>query len=363
MTKVFILGGYGNFGKRIARLLTQQNLSVIIAGRNAAKAKTLVETLPQTLSEIAIFDVHKELAENLTRLKPAVVINTCGPFQTSDYIIAEICIAHGIHYIDLADARDFVTGIAALDESARKHNVSVIAGASTVPGLSSAVVEHFKSQFAVIENMRFGITPGQKAERGLATTQAILGYVGKKLKPCAGSPVRYGWQDLHIQTYPQLGRRLMANCDIPDLDLLPAKYGIQKIQFSAGMESTAVHLGIWAMSWLIRLGLPLNLSKHASALLRFSNYFDVLGTSNGGMHVILSGKDHFGEAITREWFIIAKDGDGPFIPTIPAVIIAKKLLDGTFKQRGAMPCVGLIRLEDYLTELKQFKVTTYEPEK
>jgi hypothetical protein len=61
--------------------------------------------------------------------------------------------------------------------------------------------------------------------------------VGKKLKRCAGYETRYGWQDLRLQKYPELGSRLMANCDVPDLDLLPDKYGIKKIRFSAGMES------------------------------------------------------------------------------------------------------------------------------
>ena len=40
MNKVLILGGYGNFGKRIARLLTRQNIAVIISGRDANKAKS-----------------------------------------------------------------------------------------------------------------------------------------------------------------------------------------------------------------------------------------------------------------------------------------------------------------------------------
>jgi saccharopine dehydrogenase-like NADP-dependent oxidoreductase len=100
MNKVLILGGYGNFGKRIAHMLTRQNIPVIIAGRDHAKAQSLLNALPPSLSEIAVFDVKKNLPEQLEVLKPAVVINTCGPFQTSDYSIAKTCIAHGIHYID-----------------------------------------------------------------------------------------------------------------------------------------------------------------------------------------------------------------------------------------------------------------------
>lgn len=360
MSKVLILGGYGNFGKRIARMLTRQNISVIIAGRNKSKAEALTKELPVGLSEIVLFDVKQNLSVQLEILKPAVVINTCGPFQNSDYSIAETCIKHSIPYIDLADGREFVTNISTLDDAAKKQNAVVISGASTVPGLTSAVLEHFLPEFSKIDSLKFGIAPGQKAERGLATTQAILGYIGKKLKPCAGYQTRYGWQDLYLQNYPEVGNRWMANCEIPDLDLLPTKYGIKKICFSAGMENPIVHLGIWVMSWLVRMGLPIDLTKYSAALLKASNWFDFLGSADGGMHIILEGKNKLGQSIRKKWFIIALDGDGPYIPTIPAVVLTKKILSGQFNAAGAFPCVGLVSLEEYLNELKHLKVKTYE---
>lgn len=179
MQPVLILGGYGNFGKRIATALVADNIPVIIAGRTSQKAEALKSLLPEALTDIAIFDAFRELGEQLERLKPAIVINTCGPFQSSNYSIAETCIRQGVHYVDLADGRDFVTGITALDEQAKANNVCVIGGASTVPGLSSAVLEHYKHEFSEIDNLKYGISPGQKAERGLATTQGILSYVAK----------------------------------------------------------------------------------------------------------------------------------------------------------------------------------------
>ena len=360
MSKVLILGGYGNFRKRIAHLLTRHNVPVIIAGRDADKAGMLARTLPAGLAETAVFDARQTLSAQLKALSPTVVINTCGPFQTSDYAVAETCIKHGTHYIDLADARDFVTNIRTLDGRAKGNNVAVISGASTVPGLTSAVIEHLRPQFSAIDTLDFGIAPGQKAERGLATTQAILGYVGRKLKPCAGYETRYGWQDLHLQKYPGIGSRLMANCDVPDLDLLPEKYDIKKIRFSAGMENPIVHLGIWTLSWAVRAGFPFYLSKHSAALLAVSSWFDFLGSADGGMHVILQGKDKAGNPISTKWFVIAVDGDGPYIPTVPAVVLTRKILTGQFRAAGAMPCVGLVSLEEYLHELKDFKVETYE---
>jgi hypothetical protein len=357
--KVLILGGYGNFGKRIARLLTRKGIAVIIAGRDGSKAAALVKALPAELTEVAAFDAKSDLLSQLAILKPRVVINTCGPFQNADYGIAQTCIASGVHYIDLADGRDFVTSITQLDADAKQRRVAVISGASTVPALSSAVIERFLPQFSGIDSLEFGITPGQKAERGLATTQGILSYVGKKLKPCAGYETRYGWQDLYLQSYPEIGRRWMANCDVPDLDLLPAKYSIGRIRFSAGMELSVIHFGLWLASWGVRLRLPIDLPKQAPALLKASNWFDVIGSANGGMHIILKGQDSSSRPVTKRWFIIARDGDGPYIPTVPAVVLAAKIISGAFVRTGAMPCAGLITLQEYLDELAHLKIRTY----
>jgi len=360
MQPVLILGGYGNFGKRIANALVKANVPLIIAGRNKQKAKALQDELRSSLVGVACFDAFSELDTALDKLKPAVVINTCGPFQTSDYRIAECCIRHRVHYIDLADGRAFVVGITALDAQAKKQHIAVISGASTVPGLSSAVVEHFKDEFAEIEQMTFGISPGQKAERGLATTQGILTYVGKPLKPfCAHKNPVYGWQNLYRQKYPEIGTRWMANCDIPDLDLLPQRYGIGTIRFSAGLELGLLHLGLWGLSWLVRLGLPLNLPRFAKPLLNASNLFDCMGSADGGMHIILTGKGHNGEPHRRTWFIIAFEGYGPHIPTIPAIILAKKLAQGEMNFAGAIPCVGRVTLEEYLAELQEYPIKTF----
>lgn len=354
---VLILGGYGNFGKRIAKALVSQNIPIVIAGRNKAKAEALNAKMPNELVNIAIFDVNKDLNTQLKLLRPQVVINSCGPFQTNDYTVAEICIAQGIHYIDLADARDFVNGFMVLDEKAKSHNVSVITGASTVPALSSAVIEHFKHEFTIIDSLIYGIIPGQKIERGLATTQSIMSYAGKQLKTFAGtqSPV-YGWQDLYRQNYPEIGKQWMANCDIPDLDLLPKHYNIHKIRFSAGLELSIMHLGLWCLATLIRLGIPINLHKHAHTLLRISNYFNHFGTANSAMHMIIRGIDNNRKPHTRTWFIVAKNGDGPQIPCIPAILLTKRLLSKNSLPTGAYPCVGLISLDEYMHELKEFNI-------
>jgi Saccharopine dehydrogenase NADP binding domain len=358
--KVLILGGYGNFGKRIARALTQSGTPVAIAGRDAARAHAGATELPEGLAESTAFDVRHELRQRLSQIKPAVVVNTCGPFQTSDYSVAEACLDAGVHYIDLADGRDFVTGIAVLDARARARDVAIITGASTVPGLSSAVIEHFKPQFSEFHALRFGISPGQKAERGFATTQGIMTYIGRPLRAFAGDDTpSFGWQGVYRQEFPLLGNRWMANCDVPDLDLLPNKYGFRSIRFSAGLELAPLHLGLWALSWLVRIGVPLNLPRQSGWLLKASNLFDRFGSADGGMFMVLNGLDREGRHLQRSWFIVARSGQGPQIPTIPAIILARKAAHGELHVRGARACTALVSLDEYLQELACYPIETF----
>jgi len=360
MRPVVILGGYGNFGKRIAAALARSDVPVVVAGRNGERAGTLAADLGNSATGVAV-DIGVGLPAALADLAPSVVVNTVGPFQTANYRVAEACVAAGVHYVDLADGRTFVTGIGQLDGAARAAGVAVISGASTVPGLSSAVLDRYCSDFAPLDTLRYGITPGQKAERGLATTRGILTYVGRPLAPHPGMVGQtYGWQGLHRQDYPRLGRRWMADCEVPDLDLLPERYGLTSIRFSAGLELGALHLGLWGLSWLVRSGLPLGLPRHAELLLAASNLFNVFGSADGGMHMVMSGRDHDGRPLERRWFIVARNGDGPHIPTVPAIVLARAIAQGNAPEPGARPCLGLVSLEDYLAELAPYAIRTYE---
>jgi hypothetical protein len=358
--KVLILGGYGNFGKRIAAALVSKGVTVLIAGRDVQKARQLAGELGPLASEIQI-DVRTNLSDALSTAKPDVIINTVGPFQGQGYEVARAAIAHRTHYVDLADGREFVTGITKLNTMAKENGIAVIAGASTVPVLPDAVLAEFQDEFEQISKMRYGISPGQGSERGLATTQGILSYVGKPLARFSSiHPKIYGWQDIYRQHYPGLGLRWMANCEVPDLDLLPPRYQIGTIQFSAGLELRSLHLGLWGLSHLVRLGVPLALPKLAKPLLVASNWFNRFGSQDGGMHVILSGvdADHPKQQMERSWYIIARDGDGPHIPTVPAIILADRIAKGKTPPVGAYPCLGMISLSEYLAELRGLKVNT-----
>lgn len=366
MKKVLILGGYGNFGAHISRLLAEEkDIRIIIAGRSQEKCQQLAGELQKSpnLPLYHALDVHRELDAVLERVTPDIVIHASGPFQGQGYNVAKACIAHGCHYIDLADARDFVTGITTLDAEAKKKGVTVISGASSVPCLTAALIDHYLPQFEKLTDVEYAITTAQRAGLGVATVAAILSYAGKPFTTLRGGKMEkvYGWLDFAMHNYPELGLRLHGNCDIPDLALFPERYkSLENIRFHAGQEIAFQHIGVWLLAWMVRLGLIKNLGDHAKTLLNISRKLDFLGSHDSGFYMKLSGTG--GEEKKKEilFYLIAKSGHGPIIPCTPSVLCAKMLAREEYAVRGAQPCMGIITLQQYLEALKGLDIRSME---
>jgi hypothetical protein len=357
MNEVMILGGYGHFGLKIAEALIQVNIPVIIVGRSEVKLSKALYGLHQKYPQAKIggscFDIHQDLDDKLKALKPLLIIHTCGPFQNQDYLIASICIANQVHYLDISDGREYVRDISLLNDLAVSKNISVISGASSVPGLTSAVIEEFKPLFSQLEHMEFGISSGQQTPGGVATTNAILSYAGKEI------PSYTGWQGLHRILLPECGKRWQSYCSIPDLDLFPKQYGFKSIEFYGGVESSFLHLSLWCMSWLVRWGLPIKLSACSNLFYRVSKAFSHSGSDAGGLYIFLTGKDLQNNEKKIKWYIIAKQNHGLFIPTIPAIVMAKKIFHGQYTIPGARPCVGLVTLQELLAEMHAYDISVF----
>ena len=365
MSRVLVLGGYGNFGGYISRrLAADPSIQLLIGGRSKVRADAFAAGLgAANAPETFAVDRDGDLAAVLAAARPDLVIHTVGPFQGQDYRVAEACIALGVHYLDLADGRAFVGRIHTLDAQARAANVAVISGASSVPCLSAAIVDHYRPLFAELTALDYGITAAQQTNRGVATAAAILSYVGKPFRTMRGdaNPAAvYGWQDLHVQTYPELGPRLFGNCNIPDLGLFPARYpGLEWIRFGAGHELATLNLGTWVLSWLVRWGLVPSLDRWASPLLEFSRLFGWMGSDRSGMHVLMSGTGHDGAPKQIRFFLIARSGHGPNIPCIPAVLLAQRLARGEHLEAGARPCLDLIDLDAYRAAMQDLDVSIH----
>jgi len=358
--RVLLIGAGGVFGSRIARQLAgDPRFHLTIAGRQLVSLQALRESLGDPSIQLATLDVDAaELPVTIAQRQPQLVIHAAGPFQRQDYRVAEACLACGSDYVDLADGHDFVSGIGRLDGRAKMAGRLLVSGASTVPAFSSAVVDTLLPRFGALEKIEHAISPGNRTPRGDATVAAILGYCGRPLRLWRDGRWQrgHGWMLSRHQRFP-FGRRWVGLCEVPDLELFPMRYaGVRSVLFRAGLELKRLHFGTLVAAWLVRLGLIRDLARHAPRLRRLSEWFLDAGSDVGGMVVELTGRDVQGEPLCLRWSLSAAAGDGPQIPAMPAVVLARKLADGELSVRGAMPCMGLFTLDEALAALGGFAI-------
>ena len=366
MRVAVVLGGYGTFGRLVCASLSKHaDVRLFVAGRNGHAAEALCRTLGPGVAEPAVLDcTSPDFATRLASLSPAVVVDAVGPFQARNYSAARACIEIGSHYLDLADGREYVAGIASLDEPARSRDVLVTSGVSTCPALSTAVADEISRDLASIESFDVGIAPGHRSPRGLATTRAVLGYCGKPIPTFSGGQLAstFGWSGLKRHAYPHpVGNRWLAQVDLPEMALWPRRYpSMRRLTAQASLEIPVLHLGLALLSRLVRAGVIPSLEPHAATMLRVSNWFEPFGRPVGAMHVRVVGRTNASRTIQRTWSIVAERGDGPQIPAMPAAALAKKLLGvsgyASVGARGAMPCMGLLSLAEILAELSGFAI-------
>jgi saccharopine dehydrogenase-like NADP-dependent oxidoreductase len=359
--RVLVLGGYGFFGQRIcAGLRRNPSIDVSIAGRDGGKAAALAAQLGIASDNAVVVDAHTpELAQVLKQRGIQLVINTAGPFQNQDYRIPRAAIEAGCNYVDLADSREFVVDIATLDAPARDAGVTVISGASSVPALSTAVLDRFGGEFDRLIDVRIGIGSGARTP-GVATVRGIFSYCGNPFTRWVDGrwETTYGWMDLTRHRFPHpVGARLLGSCNVPDLALIPSRYpAVRTAMFHAGFASSVGHLLVWTLSALVKARVLRSVVPFANALNRISGWIEPFVSDKGAMFVRMSGTRADGTPLTKTWNVLATHNHGPSIPCGAAIALANKFAAGEALPKGAMPCVGLITLDEYLSSLRHLDV-------
>lgn len=354
-SRVLVIGGTGVFGSRLCIALAREpGIDLIVGGRNLDAAKRFCR---QHGGRAERFDRDGDDPEaRLRALRPFAVIDAAGPFQSygaDPYRLARAAVAVGAHYLDLSDDAGFTAGIGALDDAARAAGVSVLSGVSSVPALSSAVVEHLRQGIDDLHLIDIAILPGNRAPRGLSVMRAILGQAGQGLRLWRGGRWTegrgWGWP-IRIALSAGEAPRPASLIGAPDLALFPGRFHARSVVFRAGLELGFLHYGLWLLALPVRAGLVGSLAPRAGALRRIAGWFESFGTDRGGMRVRLAGVQADGRAVERQWTLRAGAGDGPEVPALPARIMVGKLIAGEARA-GARPCLAEFTPDDFGAEL------------
>jgi len=361
--KTIVLGGYGNFGARICRALSNcTNIELVVAGRSAERAAAFAESLGRGASSLRVDSAQSDLAIVLRNAGADLVIHTAGPFQQQGYQVPLAVAQAGAHYIDLADGRRFVCDFpSAVSTAFSDAGKLAISGASTVPALSSAVVNHLTRGWQQIDSIDFCIAPAQTAPRGTATMAAVLGYCGAPIQVWRDGAwqTEYGWAKPVRILFKRLRPRLGALCDIPDLEIFPQHYsGVRSVVFRAALEVGLSQRVFAAMAHARRIGLLKHPERFANLVNTMARSLDLFGSALGGMVVRVAGTDAHGMHRRRAWHIAADNDHGPEIPCIAAILLARQLANGGISDTGAHTCTSRLTLQEFEPEFARWGMVT-----
>ena len=353
--KVVVLGGYGVFGAKLVELLVRDGQDVIVAGRSVEKAQALAA---QFGAGHLVVDRAGDLAP-LWAVNPDAVVDAAGPFHAygdDPYAFARACVAAGVHYLDLADDPAFCAGIGVLDDAARTAGVFVLSGVSSVPAISSAAVAALAQGAEEVDTISSAILPGNRAPRGRSVVASILHQCGRPLDVVMGGvpvPMR-SWSRPEVFDLGQGMRRRGWMIEVPDHRLFADAFGARTVLFRAGLELGVMNRALAAFSWLRgKLGFGIA-DWFVTLMLWVAKLLWPFGTDEGGMSVAVTVRrgEHWERRI---WRMIARAGEGPFIPAVAARVV---LRDPGAIAPGARPAVAVVSLAAIEAGMADLAVTT-----
>jgi hypothetical protein len=368
--RVLIIGGTGIFGQKLCHHIAQHfDLELFISSRSENSAINFVHKLkrlyPTKPFDYIALNTAKNLIETLDHITPDVTIDCSGPFQNANYSIAEAVIAAGSHFIDMADAPEYLDGFCnALDEPAKAQNVACISGASSSPCFTIAGAKHIISNWQRVDDIDIAFVPGGKGDVGQSVIQAILSYAGKPI-----STWREGkrdkidaWVNSKQMNIGRLGWRRVAPAETYDALYLGETLNVRsQVSFSAGLEAPIEHYGVVLLANLSKWGLPINrpfVSKKLAKLLHKIRFMiKPFTTGRGGMMIRAKGLNAQGVYQVSEYELIAEDNHGPNNPILPTATVLRKLL-GENIPIGATLAFDAVNVSDIEAECVGYSIET-----
>jgi len=357
LPKIVLLGGSGFFGGLIVRdLLEHTRTRILIAGRHQPE---------KPLADPRITFVRADLKDSSTlntALQGAFALIHCaGPYQASAMNPLQAAIAGRVHYIDLAESRDFARRVHECHDAARHANIAVFTGMSVVPGLAALLAQALRTNFDKICAIRTFVAPGTRGSRGPGTVHSLLSGVGRRMRvPRGGRDVpALGWSEGEwIRFPPPIGwRRQYLALETADFDLFQRFFEAQQVEFKAGSEFAWLNRGLAIVARLrARTGFP-RLEDWTNILRKALRVIGRFGTDRGGVLVEVAGTKN-GARVQQQIAVVA-DRKGERIPAVPAAIAVAALLGDEVKDRGVVPLHTWLSLTKLFKELSRRRLSIW----
>lgn len=156
--KILILGGYGQTGLALTRLLIQETtVSIVLAGRDITKAKLAAEALNNQLSTERVGACYVDASEASTltsAFKGVGLILVTSSTATYTRTIAEAALNAGCDYMDIHFGPSVYTQLQQLESKIREAGRCFISGGGFHPGMPAIMIRYGAMLFDEIHSAR-----------------------------------------------------------------------------------------------------------------------------------------------------------------------------------------------------------------
>jgi short subunit dehydrogenase-like uncharacterized protein len=186
MADWMLYGATGYTGQLVAEEAVKRGHKPLLAGRSAAKLKSLAERLNLEYVAVALDDADA-LAKAVSRVK--VVYHSAGPFvHTSDPML-KACLASGAHYLDITGEIAVFQNAFRYSEAAREKGIAIISGVGFDVIPSDCLLKYVADQLPDATHLDVALDALGAASTGMnisaGTAKSILGFL-----PALGNLVR-----------------------------------------------------------------------------------------------------------------------------------------------------------------------------
>jgi short subunit dehydrogenase-like uncharacterized protein len=162
--EVWVLGATGRSGGAIAEGLVRRGTATVLVGRDAERLRR--QPAAAAGAHIVVAPSLAEMAAAIRRDRPAVVVNTVGPFQRTADPIADATLEAG-DYVDLANDIPTVSGILARDDVLRGTGRTAVTGAGFGVTATETVATWLMAGCPPAERVRVDMLPSIASDAGV----------------------------------------------------------------------------------------------------------------------------------------------------------------------------------------------------
>ena len=160
--EVWILGATGRSGQAIVSALAGTGVTPVPVGRDAARLAAAFPDVARTVTAGSLATVATEIHAQ----RPAVVVNTIGPFGATADAIARACLPAS-HYLDLANDMWAFSAVLDLHERAVEAGRTLVSGAGFGVLATEGVVTALCADRPTPERVRVDMVPSLAQEDGV----------------------------------------------------------------------------------------------------------------------------------------------------------------------------------------------------